>query len=172
LNLEPRTSNIEKEPIMSADVGQKAPEFTLVDTDLKGVSLSGFAGKNVVLAFYPAAFTGVCQKELCTFRDALNDFAGAKTAVLGVSVDSPFANKEFAARNGLNFPLLSDITRDVIKHYDVVFNDLAGVKGFTVAKRAVFVIDGTGVIRYKWVAPEPKVEPNYDEVKAAVKKLA
>jgi peroxiredoxin len=156
---------------MAADVGQKAPQFTLVNTDLKTVSLSESSGKNVVLAFYPAAFTGVCQKEMCTFRDALNDFTSANTAVLGVSVDSPFANKEFAAKNGLNFPLLSDITRDVIRQYDVVFNDLAGVKGFTVAKRAVFVIDRQGMIRYKWVAPEPKVEPNYAEVTAAVKKL-
>ncbi|MBI2114507.1 MAG: peroxiredoxin [candidate division NC10 bacterium] len=157
---------------MAAETGQKAPQFTLVNTDLKAVGLADFAGKNVVLAFYPAAFTGVCQKEMCTFRDALNDFTSAKTAVLGVSVDSPFANKEFAAKNGLNFPLLSDITRDVIKQYDVVFNDLAGVKGFTVAKRAVFVIDAGGIIRYKWVAPEPKVEPNYAEVTAAVKQLA
>ena len=156
---------------MAADVGQKAPQFTLVNTDLKTVSLSDLAGKSVVVAFYPAAFTGVCQKEMCTLRDALNEFTSANTAVLGVSVDSPFANKEFAAKNGLNFPLLSDITRDVIKQYNVVFNDLAGVKGFTVAKRAVFVIDRQGVIRYKWVAPEPKVEPNYAEVTAAVKKL-
>jgi glutaredoxin-dependent peroxiredoxin len=157
---------------MAADVGQKAPQFGLVDTELKSRSLAEFAGKNVVLAFYPAAFTGVCQKEMCTFRDGLNDFTSANTAVLGVSVDSPFANKEFSAKNGLNFPVLSDITRDTIRQYDVVFNDLAGIKGFTVAKRAVFVIDKQGVIRYRWVAPEPKVEPNYDEVKAAVKKLA
>jgi glutaredoxin-dependent peroxiredoxin len=157
---------------MAADVGQKAPQFTLVDTELKSRSLAEFVGKNVVVAFYPAAFTGVCQKEMCTFRDGLNDFTGANTAVLGVSVDSPFANKEFSAKNGLNFPVLSDITRDTIRQYDVVFNDLAGIKGFTVAKRAVFVIDKQGIIRYRWVAPEPKVEPNYDEVKAAVKKLA
>lgn len=157
---------------MAAEIGQKAPQFTLANTDLKAVSLADFAGKNVVLAFYPAAFTGVCQKEMCTLRDGLNDFTSANTAVLGVSVDSPFANKEFAGKNGLNFPLLSDITREVIRQYDVVFNDLAGVKGFTVAKRAVFVIDRQGVIRYKWVAPEPKVEPNYAEVTAAVKKLA
>ncbi len=156
---------------MTVEVGQQAPQFTLVDTDLKATSLANFAGKNVVLAFYPAAFTGVCQKELCTFRDQLNDFVSANTAVLGVSVDSPFANKEFAAKNGLNFPLLSDIGREAIKQYDVVFNDLAGVKGFTVAKRAVFVIDRSGVIRYKWVAPEPKVEPNYTEVGAAVRAL-
>jgi len=157
---------------MAAEVGQKAPEFTLVGTDLKAIGLKDFANKNVVLAFYPAAFTGVCEKELCTFRDALNDFASASTAVVGVSVDSPFANKEFAGKNGLNFPLLSDLNRDAIAKYDVVFNDLAGVKGFTVAKRSVFVIDKSGTIRYRWVAPEPKVEPNYAEVTAAVKKLA
>lgn len=157
---------------MAAEVGQKAPSFTLVGTDLKAVSLADFAGKNVVLAFYPAAFTGVCQKELCTFRDQLNDFAGANTAVVGVSVDSPFANKEFAAKNGLTFPLLSDINREAIKQYDVVFNDLAGVKGFTVAKRAIFVLDKQGMVRYRWVAPEPKVEPDYAAVAAAVKPLA
>ena len=161
-----------KEQAMGAQVGQQAPDFTLVGTDLRAVSLQDFAGKHVVLAFYPAAFTGVCQKELCTFRDQLNDFAGAHTAVVGVSVDSPFANKEFAAKNGLTFPLLSDITREVIARYDVVFNDLAGIKGFTVAKRAVFVIDRAGVIRYRWVAPEPKLEPDYAEVAAAVKQLA
>ena len=156
---------------MPAEVGQKAPQFTLVGTDLKAVNLSDFAGKNVVLAFYPAAFTGVCQKELCTFRDQLNDFTSAGTSVVGVSVDSPFANKEFAAKNGLEFPLLSDITREAIRQYDVVFKDLAGVKGFTVAKRSVFVIDKQGVVRYRWVAPEPKVEPDYAEVASAVKKL-
>jgi peroxiredoxin len=156
---------------MAAEVGQKAPEFTLVGTDLKAVGVKDFAGKNVVLAFYPAAFTGVCQKELCTFQDTLNEFVNANTAVVGVSVDSPFANKEFAAKNGLNFPLLSDITRDVIRQYDVVFNDLAGVKGFTVAKRSVFVIDKSGTIRYRWVAPEPKVEPDYAAVTAAVAAL-
>jgi peroxiredoxin len=157
---------------MAAEIGQQAPQFTLVGTDLKTVSLADLKGKNVVLAFYPAAFTGVCEKEMCTFRDGMNEFAGANTAVLGVSVDSPFANKEFAAKNGLNFPLLSDLTRDVIRQYDVVFDNLAGIKGFTVAKRSVFVIDATGIIRYKWVAPEPKVEPNYAEVQAAVGKLS
>ena len=156
---------------MATEVGQKAPDFSLVNGDLKTVSLADYTGKNVVLAFYPAAFTGTCQKEMCTFRDRLNEFAGANTAVVGVSVDSPFANKEFAARNGLNFPLLSDINRETIRKYDVVFNDLAGVKGLTVAKRAVFVIDKSGTIKYRWVAPEPKVEPDYNEVASAVKTL-
>ncbi|MFB3820163.1 MAG: peroxiredoxin [Candidatus Methylomirabilales bacterium] len=157
---------------MAAEVGSKAPDFTLVDTDLKPRRLTDFAGKALVLAFYPAAFTGVCQKEMCTFRDRLNDFAGPGTAVVGVSVDSPFANKEFAGKNGLNFPLLSDVSRETIARYDVVHADLANVKGLNVAKRSVFLIDKDGVIRYKWVAPEPKVEPNYDDVAAAVRKLA
>jgi peroxiredoxin len=157
---------------MAAEVGQKAPDFTLVATDLKPMRLADFAGKNVVLAFYPAAFTGTCEKELCTFRDRLNDFAGGSTAVLGVSVDSPFANKEFAAKNHLNFPLLSDIGRETVAAYDVLHRDLAGVKGLNVARRSVFVIDKNGVIRYKWVGPEPKVEPNYEDVLGAVKKLS
>ncbi len=157
---------------MAAEVGQKAPDFTLVSTDLKPMKLSDFTGKSVVLAFYPAAFTGTCQKEMCTFRDRLNDFAGSSTAVVGVSVDSPFANKEFAAKNGINFPLLSDIGHKAISSYGVVHPDLAGVKGLDVAKRSVFVIDKNGVIRYKWVAPEPKVEPNYEEVLGAVKKAS
>ncbi len=157
---------------MAAEVGTKAPDFALVDTDLKPTKLSDFGGRNLVLAFYPAAFTGVCEKELCTFRDRLNDFRNAGTSVVGVSVDSPFANKEFAKKNGLGFPLLSDPTREAIGRYDVVHADLANVKGLNVAKRAVFVIDRDGVIRYKWVAPEPKVEPNYDEVAAAVRKLS
>jgi peroxiredoxin len=157
---------------MAVDVGHKAPDFTLVSTDLKPTKLSDFAGKNLILAFYPAAFTGTCQKELCTFRDRLNEFSSAQTAVVGVSVDSPFANKEFAAKNGLNFPLLSDLNRETVNSYGVLHPDLAGVKGLNVAKRSVFVIDRQGVVRYKWVGPEPKVEPDYEEVLHAVEKLS
>jgi glutaredoxin-dependent peroxiredoxin len=155
---------------MAVQVGQAAPAFTLKDTDLKDRSLSEFKGKKVILAFYPAAFTGVCTKEMCTFRDSLGQLAGADAQVLGISTDTPFANKAFAKENGITFPLLSDVNRDTIKAYDVVFPDLAGVKGLTVAKRAVFVIDGGGVVRYTWAAPEPKVEPNYAEVVAAASK--
>jgi peroxiredoxin len=155
---------------MAVAVGQSAPAFTLKDTDLKERGLHEFQGKKVVLAFYPAAFTGVCTKEMCTLRDSLAQLNSANAQVLGISTDTPFANKAFAKENNIAFPLLSDANRDVIKAYDVVFPDLAGVKGLTVAKRAVFVIDGSGVVRYTWVAPEPKVEPNYAEVMAAVEK--
>lgn len=155
---------------MAVEVGQPAPNFTLKDTDLKDRSLHEFKGKKVILAFYPAAFTGVCTKELCTFRDSLGQLNSADAQVLGISTDTPFANKAFAKENGITFPLLSDVKRDAIKAYDVVFADLAGIKGLTVAKRAVFLVDAGGVVRYKWVAPEPKVEPNYAEVLAAAEK--
>ena len=155
---------------MAVAVGQPAPAFTLKDTDMKDRSLQEFKGKKVILAFYPAAFTGVCTKEMCTFRDSLAQLSSANAQVLGISTDTPFANKAFAKENGITFPLLSDASREVINAYDVVLPDLAGIKGLTVAKRAVFVIDGGGAVRYKWVAPEPKVEPNYAEVMAEVGK--
>jgi peroxiredoxin len=155
---------------MAVGVGQKAPEFTLRDTEMKERSLGEFKGKKVVLAFYPAAFTGVCTKEMATFRDSLSQLNSANAQVLGISTDTPFSNKEFGKQNGVSFPLLSDVNRDAIKAYDVVFPDLAGIKGLTVAKRSVFVIGSDGVVRYAWVASEPKVEPNYAEVLAAVEK--
>ena len=155
---------------MAVAVGQPAPGFTLKDTEMKDRSLAEFKGKKVMLAFYPAAFTGICTKEMCTFRDSLAQLNSANTQVLGISTDTPFANKAFGKEHGITFPLLSDVNRDAIKAYDVVFPDLAGIKGLTVAKRAVFVIDGGGVVRYTWVAPEPKVEPNYAEVLAAAAK--
>ena len=116
---------------MAVQVGQAAPAFTLKDTDMKDRSLSEFKGKKVILAFYPAAFTGVCTKEMCTFRDNLGQLNSANAQVLGISTDTPFANKAFAKENGIAFPLLSDVNRDVVKAYDVVFPDLAGIKGLT-----------------------------------------
>lgn len=156
---------------MAPTVGQTAPDFSLVDTDLKHRSLADFKGKKLILAFYPAAFTGVCTQEMCTFRDNLSQLGNLGAAVLGISVDTPFANKAFAERNQINFPLLSDYGREVIASYDIRFPDLAGLKGYTVAKRAVFVLDREGVIRYAWVSEDPKKEPNYGEVTRAVQQI-
>ena len=156
---------------MAPTVGQTAPDFSLVDTDLKHRSLADFKGKKLILAFYPAAFTGVCTQEMCTFRDNLSQLGNLGAAVLGISVDTPFANKAFAERNQINFPLLSDYGREVIASYDIRFPDLAGLKGYTVAKRAVFVLDREGVIRYAWVSEDPKKEPNYGEVNRAVQQI-
>jgi peroxiredoxin len=148
---------------MTINVGQKAPDFTLLDTDFKPRSLKEFIGsKNVVLVFFPAAFSSVCTKELCTFRDSMSKFNKLNANVIGISVDTPFAQKAFAEHNKLTFTLLSDFNKDVIKLYDVVLQDLRGLKGL--AKRAVFIIDKDGIIRYKWVSDNPGVEPNYNEI--------
>ncbi len=151
--------------------GDQAPDFSLPNHKRESVSLASLRGKTVVLAFFPAAFTGVCEKELCSFRDSLTSLNDLNATVLGVSVDAPFANAAFAERNSLNFPLLSDYKREAVKAFDVALDDFAGMPGYTAAKRSVFVIDPEGKIQYAWVGPNPGVEPNYDEVKQAVAKL-
>ena len=148
--------------------GTHAPDFTLPNHKREAVSLAAQRGKTVVLAFFPAAFTGVCEKELCTFRDSLAALNDLGATVFGVSVDAPFANAAFAAKMGLNFDILSDYARQAVRAYDVAHDDFAGMAGYTAAKRSVFVIDGEGTIRYRWVAPNPGVEPDYAEVKAQV----
>jgi peroxiredoxin len=153
-------------------VGTQAPDFTLHNTKREAVTLSELRGAPVVLAFIPAAFTGVCEKELCTFRDALANFNKMSAKVFGISVDAPFSNAAFAEKNGLTFDLLSDYARAAVKAYDIAHDDFAGMTGYTAAKRSVFVIDGEGVIRYRWVAPNPGVEPDYAEVQAEVAKLS
>lgn len=149
-------------------VGDNAPQFSALNQKREAVSLDKFSGKKVVLAFFPAAFTGVCEKELCTFRDAMAHFNDLNAEVLGVSVDAPFSNAAFAERNSLTFDVLSDYTRSMVKAYGVAHDDFAGMPGYTAAKRSVFVIDGEGKVTYAWVADNPGQEPNYDEVKASV----
>ena len=156
---------------MAVDVGQRAPDFTLYDADRKQRKLSEFHGKNVVLAFYPGAFTGVCTKEMCALRDSLTQFNSMNAQVVGISVDPFGALKAFSDQNKLGFPVLSDFNRQVVRQYDVAFQNLGGVEGYVAANRAVFVLDKNGVVRYKWVAPQPANEPNYEEVKQAVAKL-
>ncbi|MEM3832039.1 MAG: peroxiredoxin [Thermoprotei archaeon] len=148
---------------MSVNVGQKAPNFTLLDVNFKPRSLQEFIGsQNIVLVFFPAAFSSVCTKELCTFRDSMIKLNSLKANVIGISVDTPFVQKAFADFNKLNFTLLSDFNKEVIKLYGVVLQDLLGLK--ELAKRAVFIIDKEGIIRYKWVSDDPRVEPNYNEI--------
>jgi peroxiredoxin len=153
---------------MALAPGAKAPNFTLYDTEKTPRSLAEFRGKKTVLAFYPGAFTGVCTKEMCSIRDALADLNTLNAQVVGISVDSPFANKAFAAQNHLGFPLLSDYAREVTKQYAGVYQDFAGIKGYVAAKRAVYVLDGEGIVKYAWVTENPGVEPNYEEIKAAL----
>jgi glutaredoxin-dependent peroxiredoxin len=146
------------------DLGNKAPDFKLFDTDRKERSLSEFSGKKVVLAFFPGAFTGGCTKEMCALRDSMSNFINLNSQIVAISVDSPFANKAFAEANKLNFPILSDYTRTVINQYCGVHNDFVGLKGYSASKRAVFVLDQSGIVKYKWVSDDPGKEPPYDEI--------
>lgn len=156
---------------MAVKVGEKAPDFTLVDTALKPRSLKEFLGKTTVLVFYPAAFTGVCTKEMCAFRDNLSQLSSIGAQVVGISADTPFSNKVFVEQNSLTFPILSDYNREAIKAFGIAFPDLAGLKGLTVAKRSVFVLDKQGVVKYAWVSEDPKKEPDYAEVTKAARSL-
>jgi peroxiredoxin len=156
---------------MSADVGSKAPDFTLPNQDRQPVSLGEALGKNnVVLAFFPAAFSSVCTKELCTFRDQVGPLNHlAKAQVFGISVDTPFSLKAFANEQRLQFPLLSDFNKDVIRAYEVFNPDMIGLKG--IAKRAVFVIDRGGTVRYCEVLDDARNEPNYEKLNGALASL-
>ncbi len=150
--------------------GEKAPNFILHDTEKKLRSLHDFVSNGpIVLAFFPGAFTGVCTREMCAFRDGFQD---VKAQVVGVSVNDPWSNKAFAEHNKLNFPLLSDYNRDVVRQYNVFHSDFGGLKGYTAAKRSVFILDRNGVIAYKWVSEDPGKEPPYDELKKAVAKTS
>ncbi len=122
------------------NVNDAAPEFTLKNTNKEDVSLSDYNDKTVVLAFYPGAYTGVCDTEMCTLQDNLNSFNDLNASVIGISVDSPWANGAFSKQYNLDFELLSDIDRKVIKEYDVLFTGLGGIGGYTSANRAVFII--------------------------------
>jgi peroxiredoxin len=154
---------------MSPDVGSQAPDFTLTSQDRQPVTLSQQRGKPVVLAFFPAAFSSVCTKELCTFRDSLARFNKANAQVYGISVDTFFTLKAFGDQQGLTFPLLSDFNKQTIKDYGVFNEDMIGLKG--IAKRAVFVIDKDGVVRHKEVLEDARNEPDYEKAIAAVEQL-
>ena len=145
-------------------IGDTAPAFTLKTTDKSDVSLSDYYGKNVILAFYPGAFTGVCDKEMCTFQDNFSKLSESGTVVIGISVDSPWANAEFARKYSIDFPLLSDIDRKVVQSYGASFVGLGGIEGYVSANRVVFIVDSEGVIQYRWEAENPGVEPNYNEI--------
>ena len=149
-------------------VGDQAPHFSLLDTSKAQVQLSDFQGQKLVIAFYPAAFTGVCKAELCSFQESLSQFNALSAQVVGISVDGPFANGAFASSNDIRFPLLSDYQRETVQAYGVLLENFAGMPGYTAAQRSVFIIDEAGTVSYAWVAENPGIEPNYAEVKAAL----
>lgn len=155
---------------MKIEPGQKAPSFTLPDSDKKAVTLADQKGKNVVLLFFPAAFTGTCTKELCQTRDELSFYNGLNATVLGISVDMPFTLAKFKELNNYNFTLLSDFNKVASPAYGAMYDEwISGLKG--VSKRASFVIDKEGIVRYAEVLENANDYPNFDAIKATLSKL-
>ena len=149
-------------------LNQAAPEFTLLTTKLEPLKLSELRGKTVVLAFYPAAFSGICDTEMCTFQSNLSRLNDANAVVVGVSPDSPFANAKFKETYNLEFDLLSDLHLEAARAYGVLFENFARVEGYTACNRAVFIIDEGGTITFAWAGEHPGMEPDYEQVLAAI----
>ena len=155
---------------MALEIGQLAPDFTLFSDEKKAVTLSELRGKNVVLNFFPAAYTGVCTAQLCDARDNMKKYESLNAQVLGISVDSPFTLAKFKADNEYTFPLLSDFNKTVIDAYDMYLEKFVfGMVG--VAKRGIFVIDTEGVLRYAEVMASAGDSPNFGAVRAALEAL-
>lgn len=158
---------------MALETGTQAPDFTLKSMTADGlvdVTLSSNFGKQAtVLLFFPLAFTSVCTQELCDVTAGLEKYAGLKAEVLGISVDSPFAQAAWAKKEGISIKLLSDLNKTVAKSYDVVFPGLAGI-GDTAA-RAAFVVDAAGQIVYSEQTASPKELPAFDKIEAVLKSL-
>lgn len=151
-------------------IGDKAPDFKLFDSDKKEISLSDYKGKNVVVLFFPMAFTSVCTAELCTMRDDIAYYGGLGADVVAISVDSLFTLGKFKEDQRLNFPLLSDFNKDTSKAFDAYYEDFVfGMKG--VSRRAAFVIDKEGVIRYAEVLESAGNLPNFEAVKSTLASL-
>lgn len=152
------------------NIGDKAPDFELPDPDMKPRKLSEFYGKKTILAFFPAAESPVCTAEMCALRDSLDQLRDLGANVVGISVDGPFANKFFVQNRHLNFPVLSDYKRDVIRKYGIVMPNLASLKDYNAAKRSIFILDENGKVIYRWVSDSPLIEPSYSEIKDVLRK--
>lgn len=156
---------------MPLKAGDKAPDFTLRNSEKEQISLKQYRGQNVVLLFFPMAFTGVCTKELCQMRDSIADYEKLNAQILAVSVDSVFSLGKWKEEQGFNFPLLSDFNKTISKKYDTLYKDFVfEMKG--VSKRSAFVIDGTGTIQYAEVLENAGEIPNFDAVRATLDKLS
>jgi glutaredoxin-dependent peroxiredoxin len=155
---------------MAINVGDKAPDFTLRSSEKEQISLKNYRGQNVVLLFFPMAFTGVCTKELCQMRDSIADYGKLNAQVLAVSVDSVFTLDKWKQEQNFGFPLLSDFNKTVSKKYDSLYKEFVfEMKG--VSKRSAFVIDGQGTVQYAEVLENAGDVPNFDAVKATLAQL-
>lgn len=156
---------------MSNLLGKPAPAFTLFDTDKKATSLSDFKGQNVVVLFFPLAFTGVCTTELCSIRDNIGTYNNANAQVLGISVDSIFTLGKFKDEQKLNFPLLSDFNKAASKSFDVLYEVFPAFEMQGVSKRSAFIIDKEGVVQYEEVCATPGDLPNFEAIQNVLNTL-
>jgi peroxiredoxin len=157
---------------MSLTVGQAAPAISLYDTEKNLVSLASFKGKNVVVLFFPLAFTGVCTAELCNVRDNIAAYNNTNAVVLGISVDSIFTLGKFKEEQNLNFPLLSDFNKEAAKAFGVLYETFPAFEMLGVSKRAAFVLDQNGVIQYAEVCPTPGDLPDFTAIQSTLAGLS
>ena len=148
---------------MKIEIGTKAPEFSLYNSEKNKVSLSDFKGKNVVLLFFPLAFTGTCTKELCGVRDNISQYNSSNAAVIGISVDSVYTLAKYKEEQHLNFQLLSDFNKEVSISYGSLYQSFGyGMQG--VSKRSAFVIDKEGMVRYAEVLENATEIPDFEKI--------
>ncbi|HUK85570.1 MAG TPA: cytidylate kinase family protein [Candidatus Acidoferrum sp.] len=164
-------------------VGDKAPDFILKDAESRTRQLKEFLGQKVVLVFFVGAFTTECTKEICVFRDSMARLIDLKAQIVGIDVNVPISNKVLAVKNKLPFPILSDYKREVLETYGLEVTDYPGRQGqfvaccwgsgcYPIAKRSIFILDETGIVRLKWVSNNPSDEPNYDEIRKVLEQKA
>jgi peroxiredoxin len=156
---------------MPIQPGQQAPDFTLFDSSKNKIALADQKPSNVLLLFFPLAFTGVCTKELCSVRDNISQYNDANAKVFGISVDSLFTLDKFKTEQNLNFPLLSDFNKEASKAYDVLYETFPAFEMQGVSKRAAFVIDKEGIIRYAEVCGTPGDLPNFEAIQQTLNSL-
>lgn len=155
---------------MAFEIGQFAPEFSLFSSDKNKVSLSSFRGKNVLILFFPQAFTGVCTKQLCTIRDDISRYNNANAEVLGISVDSVFTLAKYKEEQQYNFPLLSDFNKEVSALFGTIYADwILEMKG--VSKRSAFIVDKAGIIKYAEVMESAGDMPNFEAINHTLEQL-
>lgn len=159
---------------MALATGSKAPEFTLKTKTAEGLQdirlADNFGHRNTVLLFFPLAFTGVCTTEMCDISKGLGAYDALNAQVIGISVDSPFAQEAWAQKEGIRIPLASDLNKEVAKAYDVLLPDLVGIG--SASARAAFVIDKEGIVRYAEQTPTPLELPSFDLIQATLAQLA
>jgi peroxiredoxin len=158
---------------MSIQVGQSAPDFNLYANMNEQFCLSDFKGtKNVLLLFFPQAFTGVCTKELCSIRDNISQYNNMNAQVFGISVDSVFTLAKFKEEQQLNFPLLSDFNKEASTIYDCMYDSFTGMGMKGVSKRSAFIIDKEGLIQYAEVLESAGDLPNFDAINEVLNRLS